>query len=314
MNDSNAIALNEFDYLQKIKSSNDIETILKILRSLDAVQKALEAADTFRKQSVLFAKFEAEALIKLAQLGGLNSLNKKRRGAAEWLFKLSKKECDEWILKCEEGKTIDNVWWDEFGRSEKNDNDLREIKSKENKILSDVKIFPVSLENFNCYVKNKFGREVANDLTDGLRNRLRNVGAVGIGDSKGTYFMPSSDNAYYCYEALSVRVNSIKNDLEAIRNVVYPILEVVEPIDYCSYEALSKSDPLILGMALAYIKLNKDQVEEFLGDKPTYLDEVNSKKYGVDEKVLPLSPAFIRKVKEAYRGTVQTIKTAVYHQ
>lgn len=62
-------------------------------------------------------------------------------------------------------------------------------------------------------------RSIGEDIIDGTRNRLRNAGAVGIGDDTGVYVMARPENSEEIKKAILLRYESLVNDFESIKAI-----------------------------------------------------------------------------------------------
>lgn len=62
------------DMFERIRRISSVDEMLALIKKIDALKIALEAVDTFRQQSIQYAKLEAEALVRVADLDGIGKL------------------------------------------------------------------------------------------------------------------------------------------------------------------------------------------------------------------------------------------------
>lgn len=223
-NTSLAVGNGIFEMLEQIKNISAIDEIIAYIKKIDALKVALEAVDTFRQQSIMYAKLEANALIRAVELGGLNKLKGYHKATAEWLYGLNDIEKEKYISMCEHGLTIDNVYKREVSDIKKLDKNIEQIKYERNCLIQECKKNGIiEINSFSDMVKDKLKydkREIAEDIIDGTRKRLRDAGAVGIGNDSGIYVMPRPENSDEIKKAILLRYNSIIDDFERIREIL----------------------------------------------------------------------------------------------
>lgn len=197
------------------------QDIQQMFAKLKVVKDALDAADMFREQSVKYAKYEAYALVRAVEISGDTSLikGKWRKLTAEWLASLPEDERETYIEKCSDGKTIDNIYREliytpqqrsALGAAVVECKDEARRKLKENGV--------VSVPDIVSKHAHKFPRAMAREITDGVRNAIRNAGGVGIGDNAGTYIDPDKKSAYVS-DAIAVRIDAVARDIESIADL-----------------------------------------------------------------------------------------------
>lgn len=211
------------DMLDRINEVSSIDEILALIKKIDALKAALEAAETFRQQSIMYAKLEANALIRAVELGGLSKLRGTHKPTAEWLYGLSEQERDKYITMCEDGLTIDQVYKREIGDARKLNEQIKEVEYWRNSLLEDSKKNGiVDMKPFVEKVREVFKgdkRQIGNDIIDGTRNRLRQSGAVGIGGDTGIYVTPKPETQEEIKKAIVMRYESICNDYNSIKKI-----------------------------------------------------------------------------------------------
>lgn len=210
------------DILEQIESVCSTENILSLIKKIDALKVALQAADTFRAQSVKYAKLEASALVRVSELGGTGKLRGFRRKTAEWLYELSEEERNKYISMCEDGLTIEQVYKREVGNNQALNKKIERIEWEQEDLIDECKETGiVDIKQFSDNVREAFKFEhqsLGRDIIDGTRKRLRNAGAVGIG-YEGIYVMPHSENADGVKKAIALRYESICKDFGRIREI-----------------------------------------------------------------------------------------------
>lgn len=211
------------DMLDKIKAIQSVDEILSYIKKIDALKVALEAAEVFHQQSVQYAKLEANSLIRVAELGGIKYLRGYHRKTANWLFGLSEQERLKYIAMCEGGVTIDNIYKREIEEVRLFNEQTKEIERLRSEVIQECKHCGiVDITPFINGVRSTFKyekRSIGEDIIDGTRNRLRQAGAVGIGDGSGIYVMPKPDNNEEVKKAIRLRYESICNDFRSIKEI-----------------------------------------------------------------------------------------------
>ena len=196
--------------------------MLKFIKQMDALKAALESVDVFHEKSILFARLEAEALIRCVELGGINKLYGHRRSTAKWLASLSSEGRERFINMCSEGFTIENIYRREIEPSIKLDMFMKEISESRDSLIAEVREYGiVDTRPFIEKVNSKLipeHKSLANDIVDGLRHRLRQAGAVGIEDSH-IYVLPTAQNKDEVKEAILTRYKSIEHDFARIKEI-----------------------------------------------------------------------------------------------
>ena len=188
------------------------------LFKVETVKEALKAADMFREKSVMFARYEAYALVRVVEVCGNTDCikGKYRKLAAEWLFGLSETERDKYVAMCEDGKTIDNVYrcevYKPMQRSALGDA-VADCKDKARNMLRNDGIVSVPAI-VNEHV-NDFPRAMRQEIANGVREAVRQAGGVGIGDERGTYIDPEKHSTYVS-DAIATRISAVARDIESI--------------------------------------------------------------------------------------------------
>lgn len=204
--------------LGNLQSEQDVRNMLA---KLELVKDALKAADQFREQSVKFARYEAYALVRAVEISGDTSLikGKYRKLAAKWLASLSDEERDEYIDKCNDGKTIDNIYRELVYLPEQRNalgDAVRDCKKKARDELRQNGA--VNVPDIVRSQSHKFPKAMVKEITDGVRNAVRDAGGVGIGSNSGIYIDPDKKSAYVS-DAIRTRVEAVSRDIEGIADL-----------------------------------------------------------------------------------------------
>ena len=204
--------------LGNIQSEQDV---LDMLAKLEAVKSALKAADQFREQSIKYATYEAYALIRAVEISGDTSLikGKYRKLAAEWLVTLNDEERAEFISMCSNGKTIDNVYREQVFLPEQRNALGDAVKDCKKKARDELRNnCAVNVPNIVRSQSHKFPKSMLKEITDGVRDAVRNAGGVGIGSNSGVYIDPDKKSAYVA-DAIRTRIEAVSRDIEGIADL-----------------------------------------------------------------------------------------------
>ena len=208
--------------LDSINKSQSIEDAVKIVKQIDALKTALESVEMFRSQSVMYARLEAEALIKVVDLGGLNKLRGAHRATANWLAELDYNTREKYISMCLEGLTIDQVYKREVGAPREKLRQIEELKTMREELIAELTTTGMTdITPYANHARRVFWDDLstARDLVDGTRNRLRQAGGIGIGDETGVYVIPTKGNQDAIKEAILLRFEGVRADLNNIKEI-----------------------------------------------------------------------------------------------
>ena len=151
--------------IAEIRATVDLGELLKKVRQIDALKTALESVGRFHENAVKYAKLEAEALIRVAELGGIGQLRGYKRTAAKWLYELSPAERDTYINRCAEGLTIEQVWKRDIFDEEKTTDTITRLLTKRAELVSDLKEYGiVDIGGFTNDVPPGFPAQLRHDL------------------------------------------------------------------------------------------------------------------------------------------------------
>lgn len=216
--------MNEMQKSQFNCSIEKIETIQQgkdFLSQLTVLKDALIAADRFRQESIKFAKLECDALIKIAELGGINQISGKgsvmRKKAAKWLYSISESERIRYIEMCDDGITIENIFYREIESKNKLEDGIRDYRETKDAAID--KYEKEGIIDFGWYaevIKMSLEPDIYEPLIDGMRNEIRKKGAVS--DGHGFYINPRIEKEK-AKDAVQLRIRSIKKDLESIIDI-----------------------------------------------------------------------------------------------
>lgn len=282
------------DMLEQIQTVCSVSDILRLIKNIDALKVALDAADTFRGQAIKYAKLEASALIRAVELGGLNNLRGLHKKTAEWLYGLSESERDKYILMCDDGLTIDQVFKREVGDAQALNRKIQSIELQRDMLIDECKESGiVDMKQFSCNVRDVFkceNRSIGEDIIDGTRNRLRMAGAVGVGGDTGIYVMPCSGNGDEIRKAILLRYESICNDFRSVREIARASRIKMSYKEFNSGARFAyHNDPYLINVLLSFIDMGlisdaEDCVAEI--DKTSFMDDIEyiKKQFGVSRE------------------------------
>lgn len=220
----NMLVNQEFiEHFKEIDGIKNVEDIVSYIKRIDALKAALESVDRFHEQSVKYAKLEAYTLIRAVELGGAKRIPTKHRKTAEWLFSLSESERERYIAMCADGMTIDNIYKREVGDDLRLQQGVEVARTEEKNILDELK--EIGITN----VQNRFDairtfvpdKRLAEDMIDGVRNRMRKAGAVGVGGCTGLYVIPEKADKEAVKKAIIMRYESAMDDMENIVHIAH---------------------------------------------------------------------------------------------
>lgn len=210
-------------FLDSIESCDSLEEIINKIRQLEAIKAALIAAKRFNERSCLYARLEAEALIKVIELGGEKELKGYKRKAAVWLFEMPIDERQGIVSQCGEGITLAQLFKILVADEEKLDRDVEMAniyKAAAIKELKDSGI--VDFDRYSKWIREKVAPhdpQLAADMVDGLRAKLREEG--GHGTREGVYVVADIENYNHVVELRK----ALKTKLENIQAVLYSMEE-----------------------------------------------------------------------------------------
>jgi hypothetical protein len=251
--------------IERIKNEEDARATLK---GINAANAFLREADAALEIIGRFARLEAEALLKIAELGYAKELIKGssyRARAVRWLYELPKEEQQHHLDTCLKGQTIIQVWQTEYVKPDYEESmrvrfeyaieRIPEIFEEDGEVCLSDELDPYHLISGSSISEKEFY-----DRVDGLRNQLRKMGAVGVDDGRGTYISPEKKKKRL-REAIDARVTSISRDLGLLCALIE---ELPEDKPYITYIKLSRwhpardvSIPDLIGMFCAIRKVGK---------------------------------------------------------
>lgn len=209
------------DPLQGIGFVQDEQDVLDALAKLNMVKEALKQADRFRDESVKFARYEAYALVRAVEISGSAKLikGKWRKAAAEWLASLSEEERESYVLLCNDGKTIDNVYKEVVALPQQREKLAEAVSTcktvaREELRKTGMVVVPHIVRSHSA----EFPKSMLKEITDGVRAAVRDAGGVGIGDENGTYIDPERESRYVS-DAIATRINAVVRDIEGIADL-----------------------------------------------------------------------------------------------
>ncbi len=210
-----------YEKLDAIQQMTTVEEVLEELRKIKGLKEVLKSLGTFKQQSIKFAKLHAETLIRVVELGGIDELQGVARKVAQWLYDCTWEEREQYIDMCEEGMTIENVWKREVKDVQQMNYAINSANEGRKEVINTVK--KEGIVDITEYIENVYKliseKDLARDLVDGTRNRLKTSGAIGVGDDSHLYVMPNSGNKAEIKRALIMRYESICNDFNKISEI-----------------------------------------------------------------------------------------------
>lgn len=228
---------NEKDLFSAVYDCTTIEEAVALIKKIDALKVALDAIDGFAEKAVMYAKLEVEALIKVISLGGLDRLKGTRKKCAAWLAGLTIDERDQYIQMCDEGVTIDYIFKREYADPTNVKKQLEYIRNYRDETIAQFKedgiIELKPFINELHKVAPVIGNDVANDIMDGMRGKLRNSGGLGVGNGSLLYVAKDSPHSQEIKNALLTRYNSVINDLASIEEIASASKIKVDYREFC---------------------------------------------------------------------------------
>ena len=215
--------------IEEIRNMGSVEEGLQYLKKLKVLEQALRSVDAFYDQSVKYARLHAAALIKVVELGGLSSLTGNARKTADWLYELDEKERNIFISMCSDGATIIYIWKkyvDEPKRNKDQFELLEEIKKQAVNEVIEKGI--IDIKPYQEEIRRIAPKSIATDIDNGMRIRMRDAGAIGVGYDSGIYVMPMvteeqqkySKQSEYISKACHTRYKSICDDIAKLREII----------------------------------------------------------------------------------------------
>ncbi len=208
-------------FMDELDCATSEQDIRKLLFKLDTIKEALRAADMFHEKSIMFAKYEAYALIRAYEVCGSAELikGKYRKLAAEWLASIDDNERMKYIDMCSDGQTIDNIYRQKIyvpGQRAAMHDAMNDCKAAaRDKLRKDG---TVSVPDIVHKFGKDFPKSMKSEITDGVRKAVQKAGGVGIGDGRGTYIDPEKDSRYVA-EAIATRISAVARDIESIADL-----------------------------------------------------------------------------------------------
>jgi len=223
---NNEIAIRDrmFD-LDSIRQTVDLRDLIKKVNKINALGEALKANETFHEMSVQYAQLEAEALVRVAELDGIEQLRRKeQRAVAKWLYEMGEKERNHYIRMCSQGLTIDQVYKREIGdklAEEEKDEIVNKLRSR---LIEELKVTgQVNMESFNTSVSSLYPRSAkkANAIIDDTRKDLRRAGGICVAEGSKTYLMAAKNgNPEGSKSAIRYRAQKMNEDFHSIINII----------------------------------------------------------------------------------------------
>lgn len=211
------------EIFNRISLTDECDEAFRLFKQVIALKTALEAVGKFHEKAVLYAQLEVHALLKVCELGGMNKLYGTRLSIAKWLKNLSEEEREKYINMCAEGLTIDQVYRRQILNQRKEEAQNYFFNEQRTKVINELKTKGfVELKKYADTIRRYIptNPELANDIIDGTRNRLRLAGGIATGEDSMMYISKDSGNAEGVLKAIKLRLNSIRRDYESIVEII----------------------------------------------------------------------------------------------
>ena len=237
-----------------------VDEIKAFISKLSLLKDLMVEADTFRAQSIKYAKLEAYALIKAAELGALRKSGvriNRRYETALWLSSLAEEEREKYIAMCDEGMTIDQIWYREHGKERQLEKNLSALNFQKQFIFADLKkngivsLSPFAEQAYDTLRDEKLARTIVM----GLRNEMLSSGAVGVGDNTLEYILPSASNQGKIQLAIENRIKSIKRDIMSLNKLIAKSSWSSDPASLVDHDGSSEQIMMDLLLACIFVYL-----------------------------------------------------------
>ncbi len=256
-----------------------LEDIKTFMLKLDTLKKLLEATNKWRENICKYCALEAEAYCKIARLNmqeiGIrhNSIKYK---TIKWLETITDEKMEEYVSRCySEGITITAIYEEQVINPANREWAIESLEESKNEIIKQIE--SEGIVNISDYDKWYFndmreilGNDVVNNHIDGIRSKLRQKGAYGIGNGEGTY-VNKTYATQYMNEILKTRMKSIADDVKKIQDLRYQMEKDSIPMPICLVERqarqLSLTDSSAINILLSLLHVVK---LDFRNDTPNY--------------------------------------------
>lgn len=197
----------------------DVDEAVRMVKQIVALKAALDSVNAFHEKALLYARLEAEALIRVIDLNGISKLRGDLRATADWLWGLSDDEREKYVAMCAEGLTIVQVYKREVKEPRAIVASLGTIAVMRDELVTKLQEDgAVDISAYSYLVRNSgVASDVAEDIIDGARHALRRAGGVGIGED-GTYVLPERGGEEV-KKAVLLRYQSICADMARIAEI-----------------------------------------------------------------------------------------------
>ena len=221
-NTSLAIAADGFS-LDTIKNTDDLDALLKAVTAIKDAEKVYIHAKMYRDKAIAYAQLEAAALVRVVDLGGVEKLKKgKLRDAAIWLSKMRESERDHYIRMCQNGMTIDNIYWKIVGKDAEKQVYRDFGYEQRDRLIDELKqTGKVDIGDYSTVMYKKLGAKEGKDIVNGTRIALRDAGGLCIEEGSHVYIKDDSKDKEGIKDCARVRARSIRIDF-------YRLLEVLQ--------------------------------------------------------------------------------------
>lgn len=220
MGNGNQLAvLDDFD--AAVLAIKDEPSVRDFILQMEALELLLKSAYMFNAQARKFARLEAMAFVRIAELGLAKSIgdgDKKR--TAEWLAGMKPKDRERVIAVCgEQGVTVHYYWRNVVREGELN-RDAMDAMKRQGRLA--INAFQENgMVELNDYIKasGRVPYDIAKGFKDVIRDRIRSQGGHGLGDARGTYVTVRKADELFS-EIIENKVKSIRRDVNRLRSIL----------------------------------------------------------------------------------------------
>ena len=211
---------------QAITAVKTVDDAKLLVDNMAKLEKLLKAADMWHEKAREYLTMEAEAYCRIAELGlgeGIPHHSAKYK-TVKWLEGMDADERRAYVNECtDECASIMEMYKravvEPEGRIDAysqlhyyRDEVLEKFKSEESVVLEE---YDFILDRARKYLPS----DVVKCFKDDVRNKLRQAGAHGLGDDRGTYATASSAKASIS-EMVANKVRRIKADVERLKQII----------------------------------------------------------------------------------------------
>ena len=225
----NVILPREFDGLaDAIKTMKDLKEARKCIEDMDFLKDCLDHADRFGEFAKQYCVMEARMYLNIVDVfrndrDGYYEITNMQRNLVLWLRDKDEEERAIILGKCAEGRRILAIYKDEQ-KIKRLMNKMGEYRDVSDHIIQEASEngrTTLSVERFYDMfpARIKPSKDDIRAYTERTRDELLRMGAVGLGDGKGTYIVPSRAERDEVIRAIMTRLDSIVFDIRRLREL-----------------------------------------------------------------------------------------------